>query len=62
MAGRPKKFIDIDEFKAQIDNYFLICDEQGKPYTISGLAYALNTSRDVLMDYQDKYSGEFPTP
>jgi hypothetical protein len=37
-----------------IDKYFADCDEQGKPYTVSGLAYALDTTRRTLLDYEEK--------
>lgn len=37
-----------------IDDYFLGCDETGEPYTITGLALALDTSRETLLDYEVK--------
>jgi hypothetical protein len=87
MAGRPRKFRDLEEFQRQIDAYFESCyadvivkdkdgnavlDEEGRPikermqvepFTITGLALALDTSREVLMDIQTQtsegYSKEF---
>lgn len=38
----------------QIDNYFRTCDEKGDPYLITGLALALDTTRETLLDYEDK--------
>ena len=37
-----------------IDKYFAECDEKGKPYTVSGLAYALGTNRQTLINYEAK--------
>lgn len=58
MVGRPKKFKTVEELEQAIEEYFDYCDENNKPYTISGLAYALDTTRRTLLDYQeqDEYS------
>jgi hypothetical protein len=48
---RPIKFGDAVELKAVIDKYFDGCDANKKPYLQTGLARALGTSRDVLIDY-----------
>lgn len=57
-VGRPPKFQDVEELQRKIDAYFDSChDENGKlirPYTITGLALALDTSRKVLLDYESK--------
>ena len=53
-AGRPCKFESVEEMQKKIDEYFEACDENGKPYTVSGLAYALDTSRRTLLNYQEK--------
>ena len=53
-TGRPLKFQDIDKLKKDIDDYFKECDENNRPYTVSGLAYALDTSRRTLLDYEYK--------
>ena len=34
-----------------IKEYFVICDEKEKPYTMSGLAYALDMDRKSLLNY-----------
>lgn len=52
--GRPNKFKSVEELEELIDDYFRNCDKKNKPYTISGLAYALGTTRRTLLDYQDK--------
>lgn len=54
MGGRPLKYKSVEDMQRDIDKYFEECDEKGKPYTVSGLAYALNTTRRTLLDYQEK--------
>jgi hypothetical protein len=58
-AGRPCKFQDIDEYKNAINNFFDECDVKGEPYTITGLALALDTSREVLMDIESQTSAGY---
>jgi len=53
-VGRPLKFQSLEKLQQDIDNYFKECDEQKRPYTITGLAYALDTSRETLLDYEEK--------
>lgn len=53
-TGRPLKFTNLEKLQQDIDNYFKECDEQKRPYTITGLAYALDTSRRTLLDYEYK--------
>jgi hypothetical protein len=52
--GRPLKFKTVEEMQGKIDAYFKECDKKEDPYTITGLALALDTTRDLLLDYQDK--------
>ena len=54
MGGRPLKYDSVETMQKDIDKYFEECDEKGKPYTVSGLAYALGTTRRTLLDYQEK--------
>lgn len=58
MAGRPLKFKSVDELQEKIEHYFESCHNMNgdliRPYTISGLALALDTSRQTLLDYEDK--------
>lgn len=54
---RPLKFKNNIEFTDQIEKYFENCNKNNKPYTISGLAVALDTNRQTLLNYEKK--GEF---
>lgn len=51
-VGYNTKFKDADEVSKRIDEYFKQCDENDEPYTITGLALSLGTSRNVLCDYE----------
>ena len=65
-AGQPLKFKTVKILKDKCDKYFHDClyavDEDGKealreiqiPFTITGLALALGTSRQTLMNYEKK--------
>lgn len=58
MANRiyePNRFYKtVGEMDEAIDKFFEECDEKGDPYTISGLALALNfNSRRALLEYLD---------
>lgn len=69
-AGRPLKFKSVEELQAKIDAYFAACDSHTssyvlktgemiqipdpKPYTITGLAIALDTTRETLLDYGER--------
>ena len=59
-AGRPKAYTDVNEIQQKIDDYFIKCDENKEPYTITGLALALDLDRKTLYNYSkdDKF---FPT-
>ncbi len=50
-AGRPLKF-QPDKIQILIDDYFKNCDENNIPYTITGLAIALDTTRESLREYE----------
>ena len=54
MIGRPLKYESVEEMQRDIDKYFADCDENKKPYTVSGLAYSLGTTRRTLLDYEEK--------
>jgi hypothetical protein len=54
MHGRPLKYQSVEELEEAIEQYFAECDEQQKPYTVSGLAYALGTNRQTLLNYETK--------
>lgn len=53
-AGRPLKFKSVEELQEKIDSYFEYCDEKQKPYTITGLAGWLDTSRETLLEYEER--------
>lgn len=63
-GGRPLKFQSVEELQSKIDAYFeemkiaLYTDSDGNPHfepiTITGLALALDTSRQTLMNYEEK--------
>lgn len=52
--GRPLKFQSVDDLQAKIDAFFGECDASKEPYTITGLALALGTSRQCLINYEDR--------
>jgi hypothetical protein len=51
-AGRPLKFKDKQELEDKISKYF--SDTKREEWTITGLAIALDTSRETLCNYEDK--------
>jgi len=53
-VGRPLKFKSVQELERLIEKYFKECDKKEKPLTITGLAIALNTTRETLLDYEAK--------
>lgn len=53
-GGRPLKFKSVEELQVKIDAYFNECDETGEFYTMSGLAYALETDRALLCRYEQR--------
>jgi hypothetical protein len=57
-GGRPLKYNDPVEMQILIDKYFDDCDINDKPYTITGLALALDTNREALINYgkRDEFS------
>lgn len=50
-GGRPKLYNDVNKLEKDIDAYFKMCDKKDKPYTMSGLALALDMSRQSLINY-----------
>lgn len=53
-AGRPLKFKSVEELDTKIAEYFAYCDEQKKPYTVTGLAIYLDTSRETISEYYER--------
>lgn len=54
MDGRPPKWTTPEELQKDIDKYFEECKKTGEPLTITGLAIALDTYRQTLMNYEEK--------
>lgn len=50
--GRPFKYKTAIALKKRIDMYFKLCDDNGVPYTLSGLALALGMTRETLLRYE----------
>jgi len=68
-GGRPLKFQSIKDMQSKIDAYFESCYEidaetgkkiQVEPFTITGLALELDTSRETLMEIETQRSGYGP--
>lgn len=59
-VGRPKLYEDVEPMEKDIEKYFKECDKKDKPYTVSGLAYALDMDRRSLLNYS-KDEKFFPT-
>lgn len=53
-AGRPLKFKTPEEIETKAKEYFKMCDETNRPYTITGLAIALDTDRQTLINYEER--------
>lgn len=63
-GGRPLRFQTVEELETRIQDYFDDCASKGytdnngiyhpEPLTITGLALALDTTRQVLLDYQGR--------
>lgn len=51
-TGRPMKFKSVEAIQPLIDKYFE--DTPDERLTITGLALALDTSRETLMDYEGR--------
>ena len=52
--SRPLAIKTIGKLNRVANKYFLDCDEINRPYTMSGLAYALGISRQNLSNYARK--------
>ena len=52
--GRPCKFDSTEQLQKRIDAYFRECDEGDGIYTITGLALALDLTRQGLWEYERK--------
>ncbi len=53
--GMTPKYKTPEAMQKAIDAYFVQCDEEKKPYTVTGLALALDfADKKSLRDYQEK--------
>jgi len=52
--GRPPKFQDPVKFQQHIDEYFSKRQSDGLPITVTGLAIHLDTSREILLNYENE--------
>ena len=59
IVGGNRKYKNAEEMKLIIDEYFDICNNNRRPYTVSGLARHLGLTRKTLLEYQKKYGGEY---
>ena len=53
-GGRPLKFKNEKELQRKIDAWLKVCKKEKRPLTITGLALALGTGRNVLIDYENR--------
>lgn len=53
-GGRPKKYSEVEQLQKKINEYFKMCDEKEKPYTITGLCLYLDIDRVTLLRYEEK--------
>ena len=51
--GGPVKFDDPEEMQKIIERYFLECSKTKEVPTVTGLAYALGTNRQMLLRYEN---------
>ena len=53
-GGRPPKWESVEQLEKLLNDYFALCDESKRPYTVTGLALALDTNRQTLVNYEKK--------
>lgn len=53
-GNKPLKFKTVKELQDKINKYFERCDRENRPYTLTGLACELDTSRETLINYENK--------
>jgi hypothetical protein len=52
--ARPLKYKDVKSLDKHIEGYFKDAEAKGRPLTISGLALALGTTRQTLLEYEQR--------
>lgn len=55
--ARPLKFKTVEEMQKLIDVYFAERKADKLPFTITGLALALDTTRQTLLEYEGEVDG-----
>lgn len=53
-VGRPAKFSDVELISQKIERYFDSCNDDNEPISITGLALSLDTTRELLAEYERK--------
>lgn len=53
-GNKPLKFKTVKELEDKINLYFKNCDKDHRPYTLTGLACELDTTRELLIEYGKK--------
>lgn len=53
-GGRPKLYDNAEQMSKVIDKYFEDCKKEDRPYTMSGLAFALGMDRRSLINYSNR--------
>jgi hypothetical protein len=56
-TGRPLKFATAADLEAAGLTYLKKCEDAGRPFTITGLALALGTTRQTLLEYEGEVAG-----
>lgn len=54
VMGRPLKLGSVNKMKQKIEEYFATCDQNGKPYTVTGICLALDVARSTLATYEER--------
>lgn len=54
LMARPLKYKTVEELEKLIEAYFKEVEASKRPFTISGLALALGTTRQTLLDYEER--------
>lgn len=57
--GNPRKYKNVEELQKGIDAYFEECDAKGEPYTVTGLALALDIDRSTLLRYEKEFEEDY---
>ena len=52
--ARPRKFDNAGDLQEKIESYFIKCEDEKKPYTVSGLCVHLDVTRETLSQYEKK--------